>query len=174
MLPSVNDPETGLKLALTAMMKDTQLDEILLVDYLLFRMNQLKQREYMTYFRLKTPVDDVCAFLLDVARHIGAFYKGNRRLISHVVALNQPSSTQTELEKYDLDAAARFVLQRCREGAFGAFTLDDVSEEGADAFFTRRRQFRMLAKGYSKEIADEEEKLKLLSMTERLASSLIK
>jgi ribosome biogenesis GTPase A len=104
--PYVEDPESMIKIALAQGIKKGLIPDIVLVDYLLYRVNKIKPSIYAHYC---PPTNDVDKFLNAVARKEGKLRTGgvpNRR-----------------------DAADR-ILYLFRKGQFSKFVLDDVSKAG--------------------------------------------
>lgn len=107
-IPYVSSAETMIKLALVGCVKDTLVAPSTLVDYLLFRINQLNPSIYSEY---SPPTNDVTEFLTAVANKTGRLAKGGIP---------------------ELESAALWILQRYRAGLMGKFVLDDVSPEGVE------------------------------------------
>ncbi|RCI16496.1 hypothetical protein L249_2864 [Ophiocordyceps polyrhachis-furcata BCC 54312] len=105
-MPYVQDGETMLKIALTNGIKTGCIDDMILVDYLLYHMNKVNPSIYSRYCK---PTNDVEEFVGAVARIEGRFLPGGKPNLN--------------------DAAAR-ILSRWREGRLGKFVLDDLSPEG--------------------------------------------
>ncbi|KAI8337809.1 P-loop containing nucleoside triphosphate hydrolase protein [Blakeslea trispora] len=122
MVPHIADPVRSLKVALTGGIRDHLSDEQVMVDYLLYRLNQFGAYDYASWFKLpeEQPTNDVYHLLESVARRIGAVSKGG---------------------EMDLTMAAKFFLKHYRTGKLGQFTLDDVSPEALDAFFEKQQMY---------------------------------
>ncbi|KAM0682526.1 Mitochondrial GTPase 1 [Mitosporidium daphniae] len=108
MLPRIIHPEMALKMSLTAMVKESILGEILIADYLLFRLNLLPpdgedRPFYVKYFRMDAPTEDVGIFLEAVATRLGLVKKGGT---------------------LDIHLAAVRLIRMYNEGFFGSFSLD--------------------------------------------------
>ncbi|GFZ51827.1 hypothetical protein JCM24511_09595 [Saitozyma sp. JCM 24511] len=116
--------EKGLKLALTAGIKEDLFEEEVVADYLLWRMNQrLVAERYLlpdrpsadtshtSYTSLLPlppsfePTDDLYVLLEALADRLGTLRKGGER---------------------DLDAARGYLIRAFREGKLGQWTLDDL------------------------------------------------
>jgi ribosome biogenesis GTPase A len=107
--PYVHDAEAMIKLALVQGIKKGLISDIVLTDYLLYRINTWDPAIYAKYCE---PTNDVDEFLTAVARREGKLMAGG------VPNLH--------------DAAAR-VLSQWRAGRLGKFVLDDLSKEGLAA-----------------------------------------
>ncbi|KAL1914523.1 uncharacterized protein VTP21DRAFT_8237 [Calcarisporiella thermophila] len=106
MMPYVEDPMVGLKMAVTGGIGERATDESLLADYLLWRLNQFENYSYIDKLNLPIdPTDNLEEFLPALAKRIGAIRRGG---------------------ELDLSAAARFFLQQYRAGKLGRHTLDDI------------------------------------------------
>ena len=103
--PYVEDGETMIKVALAHGIKKGLIQDEILVDYLLFRMNRVDPSIYAKYGE---PTNDVNEFLEAVAKKEGRLRIGG--------IPNIP------------EAAAR-VLSLWRDGKMGKFVLDELSEE---------------------------------------------
>ncbi|KAF9770857.1 hypothetical protein IL306_011533 [Fusarium sp. DS 682] len=104
--PYVHDGETMLKIALVQGIKDGLIQDEILVDYLLHRINLFKPTLYTRYCH---PTNDVHELLNAVARKEGLLKAGGVP---------------------NLQLAARRILNLWRQGKMGRFVLDDISEKG--------------------------------------------
>ncbi|KAI8365874.1 P-loop containing nucleoside triphosphate hydrolase protein [Choanephora cucurbitarum] len=122
MVPHIADPVRSLKVALTGGIRDHLSDEQVMVDYLLYRLNQFGAYDYASWFKLpeEQPTNDVNHLLEGVAKRIGAISKGG---------------------EMDLTMAAKFFLKHYRTGKLGQFTLDDVSPETLNEFFEQQKMY---------------------------------
>lgn len=107
-VPFVPDAEAMMKLALVGSVKDTIIAPVTLCDYLLYHINKQQGGETW-YSEYCAPTNDVVELLEGVCRKTGRLGKGGIP---------------------DIDAAALWIIQRWRQGHLGAFTLDDVEEDG--------------------------------------------
>lgn len=115
MVPYVSDAETLLKLAMTAGTKQHGVDMHIVIDYLLYHLNQNGAHEkYLQYSTLSQPAQNAQEFLPTVAQRIGALLPGGIP---------------------DIANATEFLLRKYREGKFGEFCLDDTTPEFMDNFF---------------------------------------
>lgn len=103
--PYVEDGETMIKVALAHGIKKGLIQDEILVDYLLYRMNRVDPGIYAKY---AAPTDDVNEFLTAVARKEGRLRTGG---VPNVA-----------------EAAAR-VLSLWRAGMMGRFVLDELTDE---------------------------------------------
>lgn len=103
MLPRIDNPEVGLRLAITGAVKDSRMDETCMVDYLLYWWNRRGMEQYVQALQLAGPCDSVDQVLDQVAERLHARRK------------------EGVLDRHH---AARFIIQRFREGKLGRFTLD--------------------------------------------------
>jgi ribosome biogenesis GTPase A len=121
MVPHIPQPVESLKVAVTGGIRDHLADEQVMVDYLLYRLNQFGSYDYATQYRLPDgPTNDYNLLLESVARRIGAVVKGG---------------------ELDLTMAAKYFLKQFRLGKFGRYTLDDVSPEALERFFSDSNSF---------------------------------
>ena len=107
--PYVEDAESMIKLALVQGIKKGLIPDVVLADYLLYRINFWNPGIYSKYCE---PTNDVDEFLTAVARREGKLMAGG------VPNLH--------------DAAAR-ILSQWRAGKLGRYVLDDLSKEGLAA-----------------------------------------
>ena len=97
-LPSIEDPEVGMKLALCGSIKDSVVGEGEIADYLLFTLNEKHNFSYVEQVGLSEPTDDVDELIGSMMRRFGQ----------------------------DSLSAARKFLKMYREGKFGQFLLDKL------------------------------------------------
>lgn len=107
-IPYVPDSEAMLKLALCGMVKDTVIHPITLADYLLYQINRHVPEAYAAHH---DPTNEIHLVLGSIARRTGRLGKDG-----------EP----------DLDASALWLIQRWREGEFGRFVLDEVSQSALE------------------------------------------
>ncbi|THW54376.1 GTPase [Aureobasidium pullulans] len=105
-IPYVPDAEAMLKLALCGNVKDTIIPPATLADYLLYRVNLIDPTLYKEYC---PPTNDIIELLNAIAHKTGRLQKGG-----------EP----------DTEAVALWMIQRWRNGLWGRFLLDQVSEGG--------------------------------------------
>jgi ribosome biogenesis GTPase A len=105
-IPYVPDAEAMLKLALCGNVKDTIIPPATLADYLLYRVNLIDPRLYKEYC---PPTNDIMELLNAIANKTGRLQKGG-----------EP----------DTEATALWMIQRWRNGLWGRFLLDEVTEDG--------------------------------------------
>lgn len=103
--PYVDEGETMMKVALAHGIKKGLIQDEILVDYLLYRMNKNNPKIYSRYC---DPTNDVNEFLTGVAKKEGRLRVGGLPNLS--------------------ESAAR-VLSLWRDGKMGKFVLDDLTEE---------------------------------------------
>jgi ribosome biogenesis GTPase A len=94
--------EMGLKLALTGSIKDSLIGTDILVRYMLYILNKLKQYTYVEDLKLIEPTNDFNYLLTHVSKQIG----GNI----------------SEAGTYSRVCA--YILRKFRDGQFGTITLD--------------------------------------------------
>ncbi|KAI1323965.1 P-loop containing nucleoside triphosphate hydrolase protein [Xylariaceae sp. FL0255] len=104
-IPYAPSVEAMLKLALVGCVADSIIPAEIIADYLLFLLNL---RDPKLYRDLSPPTNDVGEFLKNTAIHTGKLKKGGTAA---------------------REIAANWVVQRYREGRFGGFGLDEISEE---------------------------------------------
>lgn len=103
--PYVDNGETMMKVALVHGIKKGLIPDEILVDYLLFRMNQWNPSIYQRYCE---PTNDVREFLTAVAKRDGKLKTGGMP---------------------NFQEAAAKALSQWRNGKLGKFVLDDLSDE---------------------------------------------
>eukprot|EP01134_Creolimax_fragrantissima_P001852 CFRG1852T1 len=108
MLPKIDSYEMGMKLALVGCLRDTEVGEFHIAEYLLHCLNKNNLLTYVEQFGLDEPIPskNIMLFLEHVGRHAGRIQKGN------VV---------------DTLSAASLFIGLYRKGKLGLFCLDDVS-----------------------------------------------
>ncbi|KLT42799.1 P-loop containing nucleoside triphosphate hydrolase protein [Cutaneotrichosporon oleaginosum] len=128
--------ERGLKLALTAGLKEGLFEPEVVADYLLYRLNlrlaaeqELTPDEFQRDYTAKlpgsiAPTQNLAEFLDALAFRLGALRKGGER---------------------DTDAALTFLLKQFREGRLGRWTLDDV--DGLEAAYVAKHGARVVDSG---------------------------
>lgn len=104
-VPYVPDAEAMLKLALCGSVKDTIIAPTILADYLLYHVNQVSPELYAGYL---TPTNEIMPLLDAIASKTGRLQKGGNP---------------------DTEASALWMIQRWRNGHFGRFVLDSVTED---------------------------------------------
>lgn len=109
-VPYVPDAEAMIKLALCGNVKDTIVQPVTLVDYLLYRLNLVDPSIYGQYC---APTNDAMELITAVAQKTGRLAKGG-----------------TE----DIEATALWIVQRWRTGHLGLFMLDDISQSSLEAW----------------------------------------
>lgn len=107
-MPYVPDADAMLKLALCGSVKDTIIPPFNLADYLLFHLNLRDPSVYSDYSK---PTNDATELLDTIARKTGRLQKGGVP---------------------DLEGTALWMIQRWRNGHFGTFTLDEVTEQSLE------------------------------------------
>lgn len=105
--PRIADRESALKLALTGAIPSTQFSEYDLAEYLLKLLLERDQSKCLEAF-YKTRASDLSEFLDAAGRRLGLLQKGG-----------EPNTL----------LAAQDFLARYREGKFGRFTLDEITNQ---------------------------------------------
>ncbi|KAF8932460.1 Mitochondrial GTPase [Dissophora ornata] len=139
MIPHISDPISAIKVALTGAISDHLSDEEVIVDYLLFQLNQAQDYNYMKLYNVKEPTDDINVFLPQVAKYIGALKKGG---------------------EYNLAATAQFLIKQYRLGKLGRFTLDDIRHDSLEEFLTKEFEDPVSRRQQKKTDKIEERRLK--------------
>ena len=98
MTPQINDPETGMKLALTGALKDGIVDLETMCDYLFFVLNRLGCHMYVEKYRLEKATEDTDYILKKLEKEYG----------------------------WERSAVCEAVLRHYRAGKLGKVTLDKV------------------------------------------------
>ncbi|XP_066245283.1 mitochondrial GTPase 1 [Euwallacea similis] len=110
--PNIVDIEMGLKLAVCATIQDHLVGETVIADYLLFWLNKHNHFEYVDYFKMSRPCDNVLELLAHVCKVYNKFFKVRTPLNDYVLRPN-------------LDAAAHIFLKAFRDVSLGKFMLDE-------------------------------------------------
>ncbi|KAK4175686.1 putative mitochondrial GTPase 1 [Triangularia setosa] len=105
-VPYVSEPEAMLKLALVGCVKDGIIPSVTVADYLLYRLNLVREATYMERFGMGRPTNDVHQFLRAAAKRTGKLRKGGDESLEH---------------------AADWVIQEWRRGNLGRLLLDEVT-----------------------------------------------
>lgn len=134
--PYVEDGETMMKVALAHGIKKGLIDDEILVDYLLYRLNLWDPKIYERYCE---PTNDVNDFLSAVAKREGRLRTGGLPNIP--------------------EAAAR-VLSLWRDGKMGRLILDDLSEDDIQAHQMMLVEPRLSANQAKKLQKEERKKLR--------------
>lgn len=110
--PNIKNVESGLKLALCATIQDHLVGEQIVADYLLYWLNRQQHFEYINYFKLDNPTDNILQLLTHISKLNGKTLKIKDHLNQYVI-------------KPDLDIAAKYVLKAFRNGDLGKILLDE-------------------------------------------------
>jgi mitochondrial GTPase 1 len=114
--PKIKDIEQGMKLALCSCFQDHLVGVINIADYLLYILNKRKNFIYMEAMGLNEPNDDITQVLVSGAAKL-----------NHVIQLRD-FETGTLVTKPNLDLTAMKMISMFRNGEFGKFCLDNLSE----------------------------------------------
>uniref|UniRef100_A0A6A7FN93 Mitochondrial GTPase 1 n=1 Tax=Hirondellea gigas TaxID=1518452 RepID=A0A6A7FN93_9CRUS len=110
--PRIPDIESGIKLALTAVVDDRLIGTMIMADYLLYWLNRRGRHEYVTKLQLSGPTDHIQKLLVTIA------LKNN--------LIRQSKSVKRDGKKFpDMDEAAMFFVRLWRKGELGCAMLDD-------------------------------------------------
>ncbi|KAJ1954704.1 Mitochondrial GTPase 1 [Linderina pennispora] len=131
MMPFIADPVTAIKVALTGSIKDNIADELVLADYLLYRLNRFEQVDYCKALGIDRATDDINEFVGILGRKIGALRQGG---------------------ELDVDKTVQFFLRTYRQGQFGRLCLDDLDANAVEEFFQRNLQDAPLSKNQNKKL----------------------
>lgn len=110
--PNISDIEMGLKLALCATIQDHLVGETVIADYMLFWLNKHEHFEYVDYFKMNQPCDNVLEVLSHICQLYKKFFKVRTPLNEYVYRPN-------------LEAGAQIFLKSFRDGTLGKFMLDE-------------------------------------------------
>ena len=102
-MPKIERPEQGMRLALTGAIMDQIVEDHLMADYLLHYLNGQADKTFMEHYKLKEPIVDALAFL----RHLASLTP------SRDGRINTHNLTHTFVRAF-------------RQGHLGRFTLDEV------------------------------------------------
>lgn len=110
--PKITNVEAGLKLTLCATIQDHLVGEKIVTDYLLYWLNQQQHFEYVNYFKLEKPTDNILQLLTHISKVNGKTLKVKDHLNQYII-------------RPDLDTAAKIVLRAFRNGDLGKILLDE-------------------------------------------------
>lgn len=105
LMPKIERPEQGMKLAITGAIMDKVVGDHLLADFLLRYLQSQPSREYLDYFKLKEEPKDTMPFLEHIARTRNAV---------------NPNGT------VNVHNAVSYMMRSFRSGSLGRFTLDEI------------------------------------------------
>ncbi|TKA73457.1 hypothetical protein B0A49_02360 [Cryomyces minteri] len=142
-VPYVPDSEAMLKLALCGSVKDTIVAPTTLADYLLYHVNKVEPGLYSEYL---PPTNDIMLLLEAIARKTGRLQKGGTP---------------------DTEAVALWMIQRWRNGHWGRFVLDNVTE---DALEMKKSEERGLAPSMNQARKADKEARRMKSKQRNIAS----
>ncbi|KAH6561000.1 hypothetical protein BASA60_003198 [Batrachochytrium salamandrivorans] len=139
--PHVSSPMEGLKISLTGGTRDRLTEELHVADYLLFRLNTSANiKKYPAALGLEHPTDQIYDVLRHICRKNHFLLDKRGRLFDLTVSKELPSTDKhmplasstvdpgsIPDSHLDIDRAARYMLDKYREGMFGPMTLDDCS-----------------------------------------------
>ncbi|XP_067649449.1 mitochondrial ribosome-associated GTPase 1-like [Haliotis asinina] len=111
--PQIPDVETGMRLALCACLPDCLVEEETIADYLLFRMNKMRNFAYTEVFEIPKATDNI----LDVLAHIAIKNK-------KVLKVRDFSNNSYKLRP-DFKEAGKLMIRAYRDGTFGRTFLDE-------------------------------------------------
>lgn len=143
--PHFSHPINGLKLALVGALKDSLIDPVAVVEYLIYKLNndETARKVYMEKFKLKTPAEQVIPFLKNYASQMMIMNKARiirgsampdlRRCsgLMNVLFYEDVCSLRNRVEdvKYNIENTALEVIRMYRLGELGRITLDECSNE---------------------------------------------
>ncbi|KAK5008118.1 Mitochondrial GTPase 1 [Cryomyces antarcticus] len=143
-VPYVPDSEAMLKLALCGSVKDTIVAPTALADYLLYHVNKVEPGLYSEYH---PPTNDIMLLLEAIARKTGRLQKGGTP---------------------DTEAVALWMIQRWRNGHWGRFVLDNVTEYALEM---KKSEERDLAPSMNQARKADKEARRMKSKQRNIASS---
>uniref|UniRef100_A0A336KH73 Mitochondrial GTPase 1 n=1 Tax=Culicoides sonorensis TaxID=179676 RepID=A0A336KH73_CULSO len=110
--PSITDTEQGLKLALCGCTLDHLVGDELIADYLLYRLNKMRNFDYVELMGLESPTDTIMEVLVTWAKKNDNFQK--------------IKTTEGKLVlRPNTKAASQFFLKQFRTGSLGKIFLDE-------------------------------------------------
>ncbi|KAI9347735.1 P-loop containing nucleoside triphosphate hydrolase protein [Obelidium mucronatum] len=147
--PEFKSPIQGLRVALTGSTKDSLSNELAIVEYLLFRLNQNKNSLQIYTMGLGIPQTNNIQELLDaiiaksqlkdaLAHERRARDKGNwENYDPNSVVRTVPGDEILSVPRgvFNRVSASRAFVHMFRDGSFGPITLDDCSPEGIKSWF---------------------------------------
>lgn len=110
--PKIGDIETGLKLALCGTITDHLVGETIIADYLLFWLNNQGHFDYVDYFKMEKPCDNILEVLAHISKQHNKILRLRNQLNEYII-------------KPNLDAAAQIMLKAFRDGNLGKHMLDE-------------------------------------------------
>ncbi|GAM18141.1 hypothetical protein SAMD00019534_013160, partial [Acytostelium subglobosum LB1] len=151
MIPGVQeDNERALKLALIGAISEKGVSNQDVADYLLFKLNQLNNTTYVKLLDIPDgqPTDRISELLEHVCRH-QKFYQTSKTGDATPTQSSRHSSRQSSprqqqqhveqqqpLQHYDFEQASRYFINMYRNGKFGNFCLDKISDGSVAAAAT--------------------------------------
>lgn len=110
--PNVGNVYGALKLAVVGCLQDHLVGPTVLADYLLFWLNRRGRFEYVNYYGLPQPCDDIT--------HVLTFITAKFKLLQSIRQFDRSLAVRP-----DLDRAAELFLRAFRSGELGVYCLDE-------------------------------------------------
>lgn len=114
LLPKVESPECGMKLALCSCLRDEVVGIVYIADFLLFWLNKKRNFKYVSMFDLKNPSDDVTPILIKIA-----LMNNKTTKVKNIV------NNSVEVVP-DIYSAANYFVKLFRKGELGDINLDEL------------------------------------------------
>lgn len=111
--PTISDIDAGLKLAACATIQDHLVGEKIIADYILYYLNKHEHFDYLEYFKMDKPSDNI----LEVLTHICTISKKTLKV--------KDFNTNTYVLRPDFDAAAQLFVRAFRVGNLGNIMMDE-------------------------------------------------
>ena len=124
MIPSTDDPEVWLKLALIGAIKDSQVDEEVMADYLLWKMNTTQNYGYLNLINKKQP-NSSSHSSPTVSKE--PLYTGSDNIEEVLTKIASSNGYFLPGGQMNLEPAAKLLINKWRAGELGHFSLDDVN-----------------------------------------------
>eukprot|EP00117_Sycon_ciliatum_P017067 scpid65989/ scgid16226/ Mitochondrial GTPase 1; GTP-binding protein 7 len=121
--PSIPNSEVGLQLALVGTIASNRVDQRLLCDYLLYRLNKHKCFQYAQFLGMDGPCDDIETVMVAICKRLGHFMPGRR---------------------LDYHRAQHWFLDRYRKNMLGRF-IYDLEPELVEEYVQKKKLERLEA-----------------------------
>lgn len=111
--PTISNIEVGLKLAACATIIDHLVGERIIADYILYWLNKHEHFEYVKYFKMENPSDNILEVLSHISKVTGKTLK------------IRDLATNMYMVRPDLDSASQEFIRAFRVGNLGRIMMDE-------------------------------------------------
>jgi len=125
--PVADDVETAMRIAACGCVKDDEVGLENIVDYILYFLNKRGMFDYVSYYGLEEPTDDVYVLLTAMAKNLGW-----TRRVRNII-----TNTGGYKRQYDTRRCAEYFIKQYRSGELGEFLLDEDKLEEERAKLSR-------------------------------------